>query len=543
MLVYRYCTYCALETTVADYTTESDEGVYIQAKADDPNSGGGRIKRKRLVIRAAAWGHPRDGSKSFDVTDVLQRMVDEGTGDSLVLSAKKIDPLELFGDPYSKGRKVLNIRCRYGDRYTEWQVRQGKGNRLKKSLTIEPPFDPWLFILYATYGHRCDPKCQYNVTEKLQARIDSHGGRYLGVPMDEDIANWFGDPYPGGRKQLIISYEMGGWLGDITIPEAHGHVLEPLTIVAPMVTPQLKINYARFGMLCPPKEQSLLKGARPKFVEKNSIDNESLCKILQKIVDYNEGEWFEVSPEDNIIELIGTDPCEGVAKTLYIEYTLREHAGKVRINCSTKGNLQKGISMKCGMYKEGGDRARTLSGNNLLVAPGVRLKSAGFGHPSMEHDKTFDITVMLQRRLDANKGKVLHIPRSEDLYKTFGDPCRGVFKNLVIRYQMPMWMQTLEVEGVGRTLAATLRIGWPGDMTVSPRCTTVPLKTAGGQGWSTRWSGTFDKNALHASRHEIEMVKKRKIEAAHRALQLQLAMNQRKEKEARDRKKGMIGDK
>ena len=42
MLVYRYCTYCALETTVADYTTESDEGVYIQAKADDPNSGGGR---------------------------------------------------------------------------------------------------------------------------------------------------------------------------------------------------------------------------------------------------------------------------------------------------------------------------------------------------------------------------------------------------------------------------------------------------------------------------------------------------------------------
>ena len=161
---------------------------------------------------------------------------------------------------------------------------QGKGDRLKKSLKILPPFDPWLFIIYASYGHRSDPRCQYNVTEKLQARIDDYGGRYLGIPGDEDVANWFGDPYPGGRKHLIIDYEMGGWLGDVTVPEAHGHLLEPLTIIAPMVTPQLKIRYARFGTLRPLKEQSLLKGARPKYVEDKSIDSDTLSLILRNVL-------------------------------------------------------------------------------------------------------------------------------------------------------------------------------------------------------------------------------------------------------------------
>eukprot|EP00505_MAST-04D_sp_SCG-Rhode-Island_P003871 Stramenopile-MAST_4_protein_3871 len=531
MLVYRYCTYCALEVSELNNSNVSDEGIFVKGSEKEEGSGGGRIQRKRLVVRAAAWGHPRDGSKSFDVTDVVQKMIDDGTGDRLFLDAKTMRPSDLFGDPYPKGRKVLNLRTRYGDRFTEWQVKQGKGNRFKKSLTIEPPFDPWLFILHATYGHRVDRKCQYNVTEKLQARIDSCGGRYLGIPGDEDVANWFGDPYPGGRKQLIIKYEMGGWLGDITIPEAHGHVLEPLTIVAPMVTPQLTIKYARFGMLAPPKEQSLLKGARPKFVEKNSMDSATVSKVLQKIADINEGERINLTCKDSLFDVFGGDPCPNLAKCLYVEYSLSEHAGKVKINCDTSGHLVHPLTLSTPMYKEGGDQARRLSGNNMLVAPGVQLKSAGFGHPSMEHDKTFDITVMLQRRLDANKGKVLHIPRSEDLYKSFGDPCRGVFKHLVIRYQMPMWMQTLEVEGIGRTLEATLRIGWPGEFSVSPKCTDVALKTKSGQGWSTRWSGNFDVNALHSSRHEIELMRKQKIEQAHKKLQLQIAQNKRREKE------------
>ena len=29
-----------------------------------------------------------------------------------------------------------------------------------------------------------------------------------------------------------------------------------------------------------------------------------------------------------MIEIVGKDPCPGLAKVLYIEYTLREHAGK-----------------------------------------------------------------------------------------------------------------------------------------------------------------------------------------------------------------------
>eukprot|EP00943_MAST-04B_sp_MAST-4B-sp1_P003621 g3621.t1 len=539
-MVYRYCTYCQLDIGELTYD-DSDEGIYMDAKPGDSTSAGGLIKRLRLVIRAAAWGHPRDGAKSVDVTDILQKMVDDGTGDSLIINSKTFKPLDVLGDPYPKGRKQLTICTRYGDRYCERYVMQGKGNRLKKSLKILPPFDPWLFIIYATYGHRSDPRCQYNVTEKIQARVDDAGGRYLGIPGDEDVANWFGDPYPGGRKTLIIDYEMGGWLGDVTVPEAHGHVLEPLTIIAPMVTPQLKIKYARFGMLKPLKEQSLLKGARPKFVDDKSIDSDTLSLILQKRADYCEGESLEIKTEDNMIEIVGTDPCPGLAKVFYIEYTLREHAGKAKIQCDTAGHLIETLSLKTPAYKEGGERSRLLKGQNMLVAPGVCLKSAGFGHPSMDSAKgLYDITSILQRRLDNNKGKLLHVPRSEDLEKSFGNPCRGVFKNLFVRYQMPMWMQTLEVEGVDRRLQATVRLGWPGELTVSPPPVDVPLKTKGGQGWSTRWKGDFDVNALHASRHEIAMAKKRKIEAAHKALQLKIAMQKRKDREAALARKGKL---
>ena len=70
-LVYRYCTYCQLDIGELTYN-DSDEGIYCEAKEDDPNSAGGLIKRLRLVIRAAAWGHPRDGAKSIDVTDKIQ---------------------------------------------------------------------------------------------------------------------------------------------------------------------------------------------------------------------------------------------------------------------------------------------------------------------------------------------------------------------------------------------------------------------------------------------------------------------------------------
>ena len=62
---------------------------------------------------------------------------------------------------------------------------------------------------------------------------------------------------------------------------------------------------------------------------------------------------------------------------------------------------------------------------------------------------------------------------------------------------MPMWMQTLEVEGIGRRLQATVRLGWPGEMTVSPKPVDVPLKTKSGQGWSTRWKGDFDEDICH----------------------------------------------
>jgi hypothetical protein len=85
---------------------------------------------------------------------------------------------------------------------------------------------------------------------------------------------------------------MYGWEGEIKLPEAHGRLLEPLIVVAPMVCPQLQITYAVYGALAPHKEQSLLPGARPKFRPPPlSVE----CDVvLQDLVDEAEGERYSV---------------------------------------------------------------------------------------------------------------------------------------------------------------------------------------------------------------------------------------------------------
>ena len=99
-LVYRYCTYCELEIGQATYE-DGDEGIYIREKK--------MIFRRRSKYKTftsgdscCCLGSSRDGAKSFDVTDILQKIVDDGTGDSLVISAKKFKPLDLFGDLFRR---------------------------------------------------------------------------------------------------------------------------------------------------------------------------------------------------------------------------------------------------------------------------------------------------------------------------------------------------------------------------------------------------------------------------------------------------------
>ena len=465
-----------------------------------------------VKILAAAWGHARDPSKAVDITmDLIQRAARHPTGDLVLIAEELGNPCDHWGDPCPGARKMLSIRATYCNRKWETRVYQRKAtsrrrpNLLDRDVVYRKPNNPWLKLLVCTYGHRDDRKLQYDVTEKLQERCDTQfDGRYLGVPKDENLVKMFGDPYPGGRKVLRIQYEMYGWEGEIKLPEAHGRLLEPLTVVAPMVCPQLQITFAQYGALASHKEQSLLPGARPTFRApplSKFVDME-----LQDIVDEAEGERLIIRRTENMIDMLcdGVDPCRDVTKTLFIEFENRGHKGHLRIKDDGHGHLLKEIMLQSPAYGEGGIGAQRMRHNKMLVSPGVQLRSAAWGHPDYTgrggQAKSVDVTRQLQIRLDNNKGRVLHVGRGENLEELFGDPCRGVFKNLHVRYKMPGWVDVHIVETYGKGLRSALRIGWAGkkSMLVSPEPQDIPLKKATHQAWSTRWSGEFSG----ASRHE-----------------------------------------
>ena len=568
---YRNCTYCNRETRDDNKMFDADHmhsrkargrgaragrrgrrGNAKRSKSPSPSRGGQKIGKTELKFKrdsvsdqeaaalgiepvkilAAAWGHSRDPSKALDITTwILQRQASHPDKKLELIATELGDPSKHFGDPCPGKRKMLSIRGTYCNRKWETRVYQRKANakrrplQLDRNVIYQKPNNPWLKLLRATYGHRDDRSLQYDVTEKLQERIDTqYDGRYLGIPKDENLVKFFGDPYPGGRKVMRIQYEMYGWEGEIKLPEAHGRLLEPLIVVAPMVCPQLQILYAQYGALAPHKEQSLLPGARPKF---RAPPLSVVCDMtLQDMVDECEGERLEISRDIDIRNLLneGRDPLKDTTKTLFIEYENRGHKGHIRLKDDGHGHLSAKIHLTAPHYGEGGVGAQRMRHNHMLVSPGVLLRSAAWGHPEYTgrggHAASVDVTRQLQIRLDNNKGRVLHVGRGENLENIFGDPCRGVFKNLHVRYKMSGWIDDHIVESYGKGLRSSLRIGWAGPMLVSPSPQDIPLKKSTHQAWSTRWSGEFS-GASRAEAQKVHDVKQRWKDSALKALTYQ----------------------
>jgi hypothetical protein len=66
--------------------------------------------------------------------------------------------------------------------------------------------------------------------------------------------------------------------------------------------------------------------------------------------------------------------------------------------------------------------------------PLVKVNKAQFGHPlgGRRGRGAFDVTEILQGRLDETDGAFLEIPHTENLYELFGDPAKGMEKDLKI---------------------------------------------------------------------------------------------------------------
>ena len=92
-----------------------------------------------------------------------------------------------------------------------------------------------LVIRSAVWGHPASNDLAYNVTTKLQKRIDSQGqGHFLKIGKDEDVVAWLGDPtFPHQINRVLkINYDTVGREGEITVPESleHGTLKQTLRI-------------------------------------------------------------------------------------------------------------------------------------------------------------------------------------------------------------------------------------------------------------------------------------------------------------------------
>merc|ERR1711865_524484 len=70
--------------------------------------------------------------------------------------------------------------------------------------------------------------------------------------------------------------------------------------------------------------------------------------------------------------------------------------------------------------------------------PKLRLFKGTYGHPRgpIRGRGAFDVTEMLQARIDMNDGDFLEISRDESLKAIFGDPCVGTRKELTLQYEI-----------------------------------------------------------------------------------------------------------
>jgi hypothetical protein len=144
--------------TGANSRMTSSNAVVLSARSYtslSPSPSGGKNSRM-VTISRAHFGHPKGisstGRMSYDVTEIVQGLLDLGGGSHFVLTGTdRMGPL--FGDPCPGYPKELRVEFEIlGRSYTE--VRTDNYGHLSKALFVEssPIISPTIFVVNAWYG-------------------------------------------------------------------------------------------------------------------------------------------------------------------------------------------------------------------------------------------------------------------------------------------------------------------------------------------------------------------------------------------------------
>jgi len=89
-----------------------------------------------------------------------------------------------------------------------------------------------------------------------------------------------------------------------------------------------------------------------------------------------------------------------------------------------------------------------------------------------------------------------------------------------IIFSLIMFTLYFHYQTLGKGLRASLRIGWAGNMLVSPEPKDVAIQKHTHQAWSTRWSGEFS-GASRAEAQKVRQVKRNFRDKAFKALKIE----------------------
>ena len=144
-------------------------------------------------------------------------------GENILCNAK----FAALVDPGPGVEKIIRVRMSVNGKITEQRVDVTTHGILQNGIILQA--EPQkidvrpLVIRSAVWGHPAHNASAYNVTTKLQKRIDSLGrGHFLKISTSENVVAWLGDPtFPHQINRVLkIHYDTVGREGEVSIPES-----------------------------------------------------------------------------------------------------------------------------------------------------------------------------------------------------------------------------------------------------------------------------------------------------------------------------------
>ena len=416
-----------------------------------------------LTILAASFGHRFNPKRSVDVTKTLQDIVN-ASGKRCINVEKNsnmFQTLFLYRDPAPGEKKTLHIRCCFGGAYRKWEVYAGalENSVLTSRVSIHIPSTPWLRILEQSYyGHPKDPSKRYEVSEILQYIVDSRGrGCFLEINSDVNLKELVGDPDVGSDKILNVKYELEGWMGHITVNAIAGYLFDRIEINAPIVTPQLIIFEAVWGVLTEKAEETKRSlGSSMRLLKEMFQTCVDITGAVQRQVDvYGYGRYLVIDTTDDVIQMFNLKQYSNKEMdqryVLFIRYSSRGMNGHIIIEESQKsGHLTERLCILAPKYKSGINHAQLKeSRKGNFVAPFIKLSSAVYGEIG-NCCREYNVLPGIQSMLDEYNGERLVIAGiNEDepdyLFNYFDDPvstriiqaCRRIYHVLTLKVFYP----------------------------------------------------------------------------------------------------------